>query len=119
MQSVAGIREVLGHFPEQQGEVKVIGNLPYYVAVPILVRLEEVRDRISLIIATLQKELADRIRAHPAEKAYGELSVRMQYFYEVRKVAFLPADAFYPQPQSDLGDHFPSAPQKSTGPGSG
>lgn len=94
-----GYREVLGHFPDQQEEIKVIGNLPYYVAVPILFRLEEVRDRISLIVATLQKELADRIRAHPAEKAYGELSVRIQYFYEVQKVAFLPADAFYPQPK--------------------
>jgi len=100
-----GYQEVLRHFPdqgklEQGGEkVKVIGNLPYYVAVPILIRLEEIRDRISLIITTLQKELADRIQAHPAQKAYGELSVRIQYLYEVGKVASLPADAFYPRPK--------------------
>ncbi|MEW5801351.1 MAG: 16S rRNA (adenine(1518)-N(6)/adenine(1519)-N(6))-dimethyltransferase RsmA [bacterium] len=97
-------REIPGHFPGQKGQkeegkVKVIGNLPYYVAVPILVRLEEIKDRISLIIATLQKELADRMLAHPAQKAYGELSVRIRYLYDATEVESLPAGAFYPRPK--------------------
>ena len=86
-------------FSGPQEKMKVIGNLPYNVAVPILVRLGKVRNKISLIIATLQKELAERFHALPGRKAYGDLSIFIQYFYEVHKVAFLPAEAFYPQPK--------------------
>ncbi|MEW6381413.1 MAG: 16S rRNA (adenine(1518)-N(6)/adenine(1519)-N(6))-dimethyltransferase RsmA [bacterium] len=102
-------QEVIEHFPEQEeggvniekGErkIKVIGNIPYYVAVPILVHLEEIRDRICLIITTIQKELAERVMARPGEKAYGELSIRLQYRYWIEKVSHLPAEAFYPRPK--------------------
>ena len=91
--------EIVKNFPEKKEKIKVIGNLPYNVAVPILVRLGKIRDWVSLIIVTLQKELAERLRALPGGKAYGDLSIYLQYFYKVQKVASLPSEAFYPQPK--------------------
>ena len=91
--------EMLKDFSGPIEKIKVIGNLPYNVAVPILVRLGKIRNRISIIIATLQRELAERFQALPGGKAYGDLSIFIQYFYKVRKVASLPAEAFYPRPK--------------------
>ncbi|MGA1874701.1 MAG: 16S rRNA (adenine(1518)-N(6)/adenine(1519)-N(6))-dimethyltransferase RsmA [bacterium] len=91
--------EIIRHFPEKGQKIKVIGNLPYNAAVPILIHLESIREHISLILVTLQKELAERFRALPGEDAYGALSIRMQYFYEIRKIASLPPEDFFPRPK--------------------
>lgn len=92
-------RSVLAHFPEPKAKIKVIGNLPYNVAVPILLRLEEIHEQVSLVVLTLQRELAERFRAVPGTKAYGDLSVRIQYYYQVNKVVSLAPEAFYPRPE--------------------
>ncbi|MCL6583508.1 MAG: 16S rRNA (adenine(1518)-N(6)/adenine(1519)-N(6))-dimethyltransferase RsmA [bacterium] len=93
-------RGIIDFFPRQEeGKIKVIGNLPYYAAVPIIIGLEEIIDQICLLIITLQKELTERIMAQPGGKAYGELSVRLQYRYWIEKIAYLPPEAFYPRPK--------------------
>lgn len=81
--------------------VKVIGNLPYYITTPIIMKfLEEKVDMISFT-TMIQKEVADRINAKPGKKDYGALSVAVQYYCEVDLVAQVPKTVFMPQPKVD------------------
>ena len=53
------------------------------------------------ITAMMQKEVADRIKAAPGTKAYGALSVAVQYYCEIESVVNVPKDVFVPQPKVD------------------
>lgn len=76
----------------------VVANLPYYVSTPLLFRLLETRGRFSRLILMLQTEVAERLAAKPASKAYGVLSVLTQYRAAV-KVAFrVSPHCFRPRP---------------------
>jgi len=80
---------------------KVIGNLPYYIATPILTRLIEDRRTIDSIYVTLQKELAQRIIAAPGGKEYSAFTVFVNY-YTCPKILFpIKRTCFYPQPEVD------------------
>ena len=58
--------------------VKIIGNLPYYITTPIIMKLLEEGVNADSITVMMQKEVADRIEAAPGSKAYGALSVAVQ-----------------------------------------
>ena len=83
------------------GSVHVIGNLPYYITTPILMRLLEEELPIQTITTMMQKEVADRIQAAPGSKAYGAISVAVQYSCEVERIADVPREAFIPSPKVD------------------
>ena len=70
------------------GEVKVIGNLPYYITTPIIMKLLE-ETTVKSITIMMQKEVADRIKAAPGSKIYGAISVAVQYYCQVEKIADL------------------------------
>jgi len=88
-----------------QGEhtpVRVVGNLPYNVASPILFRLLDTADEGRLLRdATLmvQREVADRIVAAPGGGDYGALSIQVQLVADVERVLSLPPGAFRPPPK--------------------
>lgn len=86
--------------PEIKG-VKMIGNLPYYITTPIIMKLLEEGVAADGITVMMQKEVADRIKAAPGTKAYGALSVAVQYYCEVEGVANVPKEVFLPQPKVD------------------
>lgn len=86
-----------GH-PGAQG-TRVVGNLPYNISTPLLVRLIEVRDRILDQHFLLQKEVVDRVVASPGTSAYGRLTVLLQAFYQVESVLEVPPEAFDPPPR--------------------
>ena len=94
-------KQIINQFPESTHKIKVIGNLPYNVAIPIFIRMETIIPHIQLIISTLQKEMSERVRALPGGKEYSDLSIRMQYFYQIKKIHSLYAKAFYPKPKID------------------
>ncbi|MCL5258520.1 MAG: 16S rRNA (adenine(1518)-N(6)/adenine(1519)-N(6))-dimethyltransferase RsmA [Firmicutes bacterium] len=77
------------------------GNLPYNVATPLIVRLVEMREGPQLLVVTIQKDVADRLAARPGTKAYGSLSVAVQYAMEVERAFSLGPGAFYPRPKVD------------------
>ena len=81
--------------------VKIIGNLPYYITTPIIMKLLEEGVRADSITAMMQKEVADRIKASPGTKAYGALSVAVQYYCEIESVVNVPKEVFVPQPKVD------------------
>jgi len=79
--------------------LRVVGNLPYNISTPILFHLLDAADSIEDQHFMLQKEVVERMAARPATKAYGRLSVMLQWRYDIEPVLDVPATAFDPPPR--------------------
>jgi 16S rRNA (adenine1518-N6/adenine1519-N6)-dimethyltransferase len=78
---------------------KIVANLPYNIATPLLLGwLERVGEYQSLTLM-LQREVAERLTACPRSKSYGRLSVLVQWLAEARILFDVPARAFVPPPK--------------------
>jgi 16S rRNA (adenine1518-N6/adenine1519-N6)-dimethyltransferase len=80
-------------------QVRVVGNLPYFITSDILLRLFEYRKYFEVFVLMLQKEVADRLAAKPGTSEYGLLSATAQLYSKVEKVLTLPPGAFSPPPK--------------------
>jgi len=80
-------------------KIKIIGNIPYNISSQILFQLLVYRHCISSMILMFQKELADRLIAHPGTKNYGIPTVFVSMFTECSREMIVPRDCFYPQPE--------------------
>jgi 16S rRNA (adenine1518-N6/adenine1519-N6)-dimethyltransferase len=92
-------------FPDDshRAPVRVVGNLPYNAASPILFRLLEIHDEglLPLVDATimLQREVADRLLAPAGSKDYGVLTILVGRLARVERLLDLPPGAFRPPPK--------------------
>lgn len=82
-------------------DIMVVANLPYYVTTPILMKLLNDRLPIRGFVVMMQKEVADRITAKPGTKAYGSLSIAIQYYCTAEVAMTVPKTVFMPQPNVD------------------
>ena len=82
---------------------KLVANLPYSVASPILVELAWAEHSPERLVATLQLEVVRRLMAQPGSKDYGVLTLLLQLRYEPRGSFKIPADCFFPAPDVDSG----------------
>lgn len=96
----AVIEEEKKTFPQMES-VRIIGNLPYYITTPIIMKLLEDGVPADSITVMMQKEVADRIKAAPGNKERGALSVAVQYYCQVVKVTDVPKEVFVPAPKVD------------------
>lgn len=80
---------------------KLMANLPYYITSPILMHLLHSRFNISVIVIMIQLEVAERLVAAPGTKAYGALSLAVQYFTKPKILFRVPRTVFYPRPGVD------------------
>jgi len=80
---------------------KVMGNLPYYIASPLIIRLLQGEFQKELLVFMVQKEVAQRMIARPGSKDYSSLSVVVQYFAEPEMVFRVSPNAFCPTPEVD------------------
>lgn len=80
---------------------KMVSNLPYSVASPILVELAESDHPPERIVATLQLEVARRIEARAGTKDYGVLSLLVRLRYEAGPSFKIPGSCFFPSPDVD------------------
>lgn len=78
---------------------KVVGNLPYNISSPLLFHLATFAPQIDVQVFMLQKEVIERIVATPRGKAYGRLSVMLQYRYDMQHLFDVPPHAFIPAPK--------------------
>jgi len=78
---------------------RIVANLPYNVATPLLIRWLERIDAFAGLTLMFQKEVADRLTARPRTKDYGRLSVLTQWLTEPRRLFDIPARAFTPPPK--------------------
>ena len=81
--------------------VRFIGNLPYYITTPIIMKILEENVNAKSITIMMQKEVADRITAKPGSKNCGAISLAAQYYAEVTKIIDVPRTVFYPHPNVD------------------
>ncbi|MEI5991202.1 ribosomal RNA small subunit methyltransferase A [Enterococcus termitis] len=86
---------------KQELPIKVVANLPYYITTPIMMHFLESDLDVQEMIVMMQKEVADRISAKPGTKAYGSLSIAVQYFMEASIAFIVPKTVFIPQPNVD------------------
>jgi 16S rRNA (adenine1518-N6/adenine1519-N6)-dimethyltransferase len=91
------VRQHVAAAPGRQ--LKLLANLPYNVATPVLSNLLAIDDPPRTMTATIQKELADRIVARPSTRDYGALSIWMQSQCRVEIIRVMPPAAFWPRPK--------------------
>ncbi|PFG04119.1 16S rRNA (adenine(1518)-N(6)/adenine(1519)-N(6))-dimethyltransferase RsmA [Bacillus sp. es.034] len=97
----ADVEAIINREFEGFDDIMVVANLPYYVTTPIILKLLMERLPIRGICVMLQKEVGDRISAQPGTKAYGSLSIAIQYYTEAEMVMTVPKTVFMPQPNVD------------------
>ncbi len=93
--------DVLDYPFELLDTFKVVANIPYYITTPIIFRLLEARTKLRSMTLTIQKEVAERIVAHPGSKDYGVLSLSVQYYTKPAMRFIIPKEAFRPTPKVD------------------
>ncbi len=81
------------------GPFRLVANLPYAAATPLIATLLESHPRCHGIVATIQREVADRLTARPGTGEIGPLTVVAQLLATVERVAILKPGSFWPPPE--------------------
>lgn len=89
-----------GDIPEPTA---LVANLPYNVAVPVLLHLLEEFPGIRRVLVMVQLEVADRLAAGPGSKIYGVPSVKAAFYGDVRKAGNIGKNVFWPAPNIESG----------------
>lgn len=99
----SNLQALIENFADKSLPIKVVANLPYYITTPILMHLIESEIPFDSLVVMMQKEVADRISAKPNSKAYGSLSIAVQYYMEAEVAFQVPRTVFIPAPNVDSG----------------
>lgn len=87
-----------GHLPSA-----IIANLPYNVAVPVLLHLLEILPSVRSVLVMVQKEVADRVCAAPGSRTYGIPSVKVAWYGHAEPAGNIGKNVFWPAPHVDSG----------------
>ena len=91
------MRDTLGW----DGRYKLIANLPYYITTPLIMHVLEDSEKVSELVIMVQKEVGERLCAAPGSKAYGAVTVMVQYAATVARAFDVGRHAFVPSPEVD------------------
>lgn len=78
---------------------KIIGNLPYYITTPIIMKILEQGHKPSSMVFMMQKEVAERLSAKPGKKDYGAITVAANYYCDVEYLFTVSNQVFVPRPK--------------------
>jgi 16S rRNA (adenine1518-N6/adenine1519-N6)-dimethyltransferase len=78
---------------------KIIGNIPYNITTPILDKLFELREKITLVVLTVQTEVALKLTAKPGKPGYGKSTVMLWAGFDIESLFTIPRTAFSPAPE--------------------
>lgn len=81
----------------------LVANLPYNVAVPVLLRFLELFPSLTTVLVMVQLEVAERLAAAPGSRTYGVPSVKAQWYGEVSLAGRIGKNVFWPAPNIDSG----------------
>lgn len=97
------LREIIDRELEEHDlkEVRIVGNLPYYITTPIIMKLLEADTGAASITAMMQKEVGDRIAAEPGTKLSGAITYSVHYYADVTPIVSAGRECFYPVPKVD------------------
>ena len=88
--------------PPPPTRLTIAGNIPYYLTTPLITHLlTQYSSILRKVYLMVQKEVADRLEAKPGTKAYGSLTLCVQYYSQPRKLVDVPARCFKPKPKVD------------------
>jgi 16S rRNA (adenine1518-N6/adenine1519-N6)-dimethyltransferase len=87
--------------PGDVANLKVIGNIPYFITTPLIFWLLDRPVRPARIVLTVQREVADRLLAEPGSKDYGALTVGVRSVARVERLFQVSRSAFRPVPDVD------------------
>ncbi|MFT4613915.1 MAG: 16S rRNA (adenine1518-N6/adenine1519-N6)-dimethyltransferase [Bacteroidia bacterium] len=88
------------HTGQQTGQqLRVVGNLPYNISTPLIIKLLDNAPLIGDMHFMLQKEVVERLSAEPGSKLWGRLGIMAQYLCEVEDLFDVPPEAFNPRPK--------------------
>lgn len=79
----------------------IVANLPYYVTTPIITKIINDKIPTNEIVIMIQKEVADRFSAKPGSKEYGQITVFLNYFFDIDNVCNVSKNCFFPKPKVD------------------
>nr|WP_245328700.1 16S rRNA (adenine(1518)-N(6)/adenine(1519)-N(6))-dimethyltransferase RsmA [Lactobacillus colini] len=97
----ADFQDDIGTFFDFSKPIKIVANLPYYITTPIIFNLiQSDLDFVSLTLM-MQKEVAERLVAHPKSKAYGPLTIAVQTRMNVELAEQVKNTSFMPRPKVD------------------
>lgn len=94
----ADLNKIVEEQFSEYDDIVVVANLPYYVTTPIIMKFLLGKVPIRGMVIMMQKEVADRITASPSTKAYGSLSIAVQYYMDAEVSMIVPKTVFIPQP---------------------
>lgn len=80
-------------------KLRIVGNLPYNISTPLLLKLAKDHERVQDLHVMLQLEVVDRLVATSGSKTFGRLSVMMQSVFAIEQILSVPPDAFKPAPK--------------------
>ncbi len=95
------LNAIIENEKQEDGKVKIVANLPYYISTPIIMKLLEERLNIDEIVVMVQKEVADRLTAKPGTKLSGAITYAVDYYAEAEPVLNVGRDCFIPAPKVD------------------
>jgi len=95
------LRLAAGEFAEEP--TALVANLPYNVAVPVVLHLLAILPNLRHGLVMVQKEVADRLTAVPGSKVYGVPSVKLAWYAGARQAGRVPPSVFWPVPNVDSG----------------
>jgi 16S rRNA (adenine1518-N6/adenine1519-N6)-dimethyltransferase len=81
----------------------LVANLPYNVAVPVVLHLLETLPSLRTVLVMVQAEVADRLAAGPGSRTYGVPSVKAAWYADVRRAGSIGRAVFWPAPNVDSG----------------
>ena len=97
----ANLKEDTAGFLDLNKPVKIVANLPYYITTPIIFDLINSDLKFVSLTLMMQKEVAERLVAHPKTKAYGPLTIAVQSRMKVELAEEVKSSSFMPRPKVD------------------
>jgi len=84
---------------DKGGPWVLVANLPYNVAVPVLMRVLERAPAINRGLVMVQREVGERLAARVGDKAYGAVSVKVAFYARTKVIGHVPSSVFVPRPR--------------------
>lgn len=93
------IKDIISNIKYQN--LYVIANLPYYITSPIITKIIESGINPDKMILMVQKEVAERYSSLPGSKDYGQITVKLNYYFDIKTIIDVNRRCFYPAPNVD------------------
>ncbi len=92
------LKELISNNKIQNGTVKIVANLPYYITTPIIMKLLEEKLEVESITVMVQKEVADRLIEKPGGKNSGAITYSVYYYATSANIIEVMPESFIPEP---------------------